>query len=303
LFFIFYYNNAIHFWEKRIMKISAGRERDINSTFRTAILAIVFIIIASCETTFAGPLFCAVGFNGTFAVIDAGTGEISGARTDLPLSLQSIAVSPSGTYYTINYFDSVPTGIWTLDPRTGDTDFLMHPQSIYPIRGMAFSPDGKLYVTRESYSFALGIINLENGSYRTVGGLSGDNIQADGLDFSPDGQLYGTVGGKLYTIDITNGYMHQVGTGRFLESSFSLAFTPDGDLYATGYDFGSTYPNYSYAFVQVDPLTGNRIGEAISLPGADRGLAYIPEPMAVLLFGLSGIMLRLYSKDKRNRNC
>jgi hypothetical protein len=85
--------------------------------------------------------------------------------------------------------------------------------------------------------------------------------------------------------------MHLVGSGRFLESSFSLAFTPDGSLYATGYDFGSSYPNYKYAFVQVNPLTGARIGEPLMLSGADRGLALVPELATICLLGLGALSL------------
>jgi WD40 repeat protein len=250
------------------------------------------LVIISPASIFAGNQFIAVGYNGQFTRIDTSIGEIPPTRNDLPYSLQEIAKSPKGIYYTINYFDS-PSGLWTIDPFTGGTKYLYRPNIVYPVRGMAFSPSGKLYVTENSTSFYLGVLDITTGSYSRLGQMSGDNIQADGLCFSPNGQLYGTVGGMLYTINTGNGRMYRVGNGQFLQSSFALAFTPNGSLYATGYDYGSTYPDYKYAFVQVDPLTGSRIGEPIQLSGADRGLAYvIPEPTTLLLLGLGAAIMR-----------
>jgi hypothetical protein len=175
-----------------------------NSTFlsaiRAAILVAIIFILAAKDSTFAGQLFFAVGYHGEFTHIDASTGEVPPTRYDLPSDLQALATSPSGVSYTINYFDS-PSGLWIINPLTGDTQYLLRPKTVYPVRGMAFSPAGQLYVTVENTNFYLGIVNVTDGSYSKVGRLFGDAAQADGLDFSPDGRLYGTVGGKLYTID------------------------------------------------------------------------------------------------------
>jgi hypothetical protein len=239
-------------------------------------------------------LFFAVGYHGQFTHIDPSIGEVPPTRNDLPDSLQALATSPNGICYTISY----SSGLFVIDPFTGDTQYLLRPKTQHPVRGMAFSPSGQLYVYVHLYLGLgyLGIVDVANGSYKQIGRIFGDNTQADGLDFSPDGTLYGTVGGKLYTIDLDDAEMHLVGNGeQFLQSSFSLAFTPEGLLYATGYDFGSSYPDYKYAFVQVNPLTGARIGEPIVLSGADRGLALVPESANTAPVSIAGPNQTVYA--------
>ncbi len=241
----------------------------------TSTIALVLFSLITSQDVSAYPLFFAVGYRGEFTHIDAARGQVAPSRDDLPLNLQAVAASSSGTYYAANYNE----GFFSIDPFTGKTERLSWPGAPYDVYAMAFSPSGELYAIVDTVDLYLGKVNVGTGNYSVIGKLSGDSKSILGLDFSPDGVLFGVGEGKLYTINPATAKVTSVGNGEaFLQYADSIAFTPDGALYAVGFEFGSGYPDYKWVFVQVDPLTGKRIGQTHPLSISATGLAFIPEP-------------------------
>ncbi len=220
-------------------------------------------------------LFVSVGYKGTFSIIDARKGKTKTVE-GLPYSLQAISTSPEGITYIANYFghQGQGRGIHILNPKTGETEYIQPSGASYPIISMAFSPDGKLYVAEKIGSSIgyFGVINLTEKSYQRISNLI---PITHGMEFSQNRILYGTVNGKLYTINTTNGKRTLASNNQFLQSSYSLAFTPDGRLYAIGREFNS--PDRNSTMIQINPETAERIGEPIKLTRDMRGLAFFKD--------------------------
>lgn len=228
------------------------------------------------------PRFCAVGWYGEFTHISDTEGQIE-PTSYLPVNhLQAMAWSPEGVLYA-----GGDASIYKIDPITGNTQKVYAGPWDLNIRGMAFNAAGELYVINALFSTSeLGKINLKNNIYTKINNFSGSWPQ--GLAFSPQGQLYGIcpatgVNYELATIDVHTAQTTTVGV---YPDSFcidqSLEFLPDGSLYALG----------TQHFAQISPIDGSIIGQVHELAGDFRGLAVIPEPGMLLLFGLGSMLLR-----------
>ncbi len=239
------------------------------------------ILLASTGLVQAEPLLCGVSLYGDFTHIDPVIGQVPPTRNDLPASLQALAWSPGGTLYAGRSGD-----LYTVDPWTGH---ITHYLSITSdVRGMAFSPSGALYVTAGDVPQELRIINLTDGTYTSVGQLTGGEQSAQGMAFAQDGTLYGVsphahiIGTyTLSTIDLDDAEMHVVGTYTTANINQSITFTPDGHLYALG----------ESQFAELDPTNGAIISPIIGLVGDYRGLAYVPEPATLGLLLAGGLAL------------
>ncbi len=239
-------------------------------------------------------IFIGVSYDGEFVRIDTELGQAVQVRTDLPPGLNSLAQAPNGKYYC----DSYNEGFFEIDPYTGDTQYYTNLSDFadYPIRAMAFNSNNELFVCRVKSNHELGVIDLENSTFRKISNFT-DTGGCQGLDFSPTGVLYGTALGKIFTIDTETGETFQVGNSNvpILTSVYSIAFTPDGRLFAFGSDYNNDNKEREYIFVEVDVSTGLAIpGTRIEAPDLDiRGIAYVvPEPLSIILMTAGGILIR-----------
>ena len=232
---------------------------------RCLFILVIWAFVIYSSALHADPTWVAVGWNGQFTHINPLSGPLPPTRSDLPLYLQALALSPSGTLYA-----GASGKICTIDPLTGDATLFRTIDS--DIRGMAFSPTGELLITtlQSSSSDVLRKVNLENGAMADIGILR----HGQGLDFSPQGQLYGiaptnyTAGTfTLFTINSTNAQTQTVGSSSSVGTNQSLAFGTDGSLYALG----------GNQFARLDPTNGAVIGSVITLAGDYRGLEIIGE--------------------------
>jgi hypothetical protein len=146
---------------------------------------------------------------------------------------------------------------------------------------IAFSPDGKLYVTELAtiggkasdiifqIDPATGAEIAGTGNYVTTFGVTVPTETS--AAFSPDGKLYvtelATIGGKvtdiIFQIDPATG-AEVAGTGNYVTTfgetvlgKTSIAFSPDGRLYAT--ELATVGGKASDIIFQIDPATGAEI--------------------------------------------
>lgn len=135
--------------------------------------------------------------------------------------------------------------------------------------GIAFDENGVLYSTQSLSSAAsLNTIDTATGVVTTIDSLAEQIIGGDHpttIDFSPDGVLYGYDNKQLLTIDKATGDVQYVG-GNLADiySNLSIAFAPDGTLYATTRGFNDY-------LLTIDPLTG-AVLTSILLSSADSSL-------------------------------
>ena len=215
--------------------------------------------------------FCAVSWGGVFTHLVPGVGIVPPTRNDVTLKFQALAYSPSGSLVA-----AAKEELYEINPGTGEMSLTL---AISPdIRGMAFSTDGRLFITSGSGDVSgpqrLRVVDLADGSYTDVGKLWGDNRAAQGLAFSADGTLYGISRDhedegssfRLLTIDIETAEMHLVGGSEGVSLNQSICFTPTGRLYALG----------ETEFARLDPATGQIIGPVTTLDGGSfRGVEWV----------------------------
>ena len=240
------------------------------STFSGAAYVFDYNLPEETAPTSSEFILCAVDYYGKFLHIDPNSGETEIIRTDLPLDLQALAYSPDGILYAA----TTDGDMYTIDPISGET---VHFLSLnWRIMSMAFSPSGDLYATAIISTGPtvenLRILDINTGTFTDVGTLWGDGDSVQGLDFR-NGTLYGnnpfrlqgeTFG--LYQIDLDDVEMHCIAEMSTADTNQSLAFAPDGSLYAIG----------GREFCQLNPDDGSIIGSIITLPGDFRGLEAIP---------------------------
>jgi hypothetical protein len=259
-------------------------------TVAAQITLIAIPLLSWSTVTDATPTLVAVGWNGAFVHIDAETGSTTTIRTDMPLQLNALAMSPSRMLVA-------GTGggeLYAIDPLTGDSQLLLDiDRRIY---GMAFSQLGEFFlVTRPTTPglLSLDVVDLASGQLSVIGALSA-GAGAAGLDFSPDGTLLaispgGSFGNghQIWSIDTSDARdvaLHHVDDTHVNQS---LVFNGDGELYALGQGY----------FGRLDPVTYDPLGPSIRLPPITppldlRGIEVIPEPHAALLL-LSCLLLIL----------
>jgi hypothetical protein len=261
-----------------------------NNISISIIVALYFSISTSNAASI--PQFCAVDWYGRFTHIDPQLGQLPPIRNDLPSHFQELAWSPSGVLFAGRSGD-----LYTIDPNTGDT---LHYLSITSdIRGMSFSPDGKLYVTAgiSQMQQNLRIIDLMTGNYSSIGNLWGGGKTAQGLAFSPNGILYGITvadpvryGYTLFTIDVDDAEVHIINSSFTSNANQAITFLSDGSLYALGND----------QFVQMNPTTGVIINSTLYLAENEwRGLAVVPETSTLVLLSTGVFGLATYAWRRR----
>jgi len=260
------------------------------------VLMIAAAILSIGANAHGAHVCVAVGWYGEFSHIHSENGQIPPTRDDLPEQMQGLATASDGTIYA----GTGDGNIYTLDPLTGGTTFLLNEPTLgfQSIRGMAFSATDELYVTTTDshHVGSLYTMDLGSGTASFVANLAGDVNSAQGLEFAPDGSLYGirphqyTPGTyDLFTIDPVNGNTQLIYEHAATDAGVnqSLAFMPD----AIG---GGT-------FAQLDPITGHVIGDTIALTGDFRGLAQVPEPgtVALLLAAVAATIVRTTRRRRR----
>jgi sugar lactone lactonase YvrE len=166
-----------------------------------------------------------------------------------------------------------------IDQTTGDVSVIGHPTGVARLTGIAFDPGGALYgSTLGAIPFppppqpsTSDLIRINPGTgalISTIGpitdGAGGPAISIADLAAQPGtGRLFGVrapVGGEtglgdVYTIDKSTGVASLVGsTGHFFDS---IAFAPDGTLYATAADLGPMGAEINPVLLKVDPADGH----------------------------------------------
>lgn len=187
-----------------------------------------------------------------------GSAELVGTNTagtgtnQIKLSGTGLAAS-GGRLYT---FDANSSLVYEIDPGTG-TAIGTNDVQISGVQGegdLAFRADGTGFLstaldTGGSTNSMLFSLNLTNGTSQKIGAT---DVPLDALAFNPAGVLYalGQGAGKLYTVNLTNAALTQVGTnlGVPMNSPFAaLAFTPDDRLIAALDD----------RLYSIDPMVGS----------------------------------------------
>jgi len=170
-----------------------------------------------------------------------GTPTLVGATNLVPGSIEGdIAFSPGGTLYGIQNV-STDLQLFTISTSTGMAtvvgSIIANFASQFPtsdLSGMAFAPDGTLFVIDDFNGFGgskLYTVNTGNGAILTSVNLSVQLGTAVGFTYDTDnGKYYVTDGdaagtNTLYTLDVSTGVLTSVGpTG--LTSGSGLAFNP-----------------------------------------------------------------------------
>jgi hypothetical protein len=151
---------------------------------------------------------------------------------------------PQGRIFT---HSSASDQLILVDPATGAGSLFLtltgRPGG-YGIRGMAFSPQGDLFValsqSTTSIIDTLAKIDLTTGAYTVVGPTGRTDIQ--GLAFSPSGTLYTAgIAGGLYTLDPSTGAATVIGGG-FSGDDQALEFDTDGTLFSARDNLRSVNP-------------------------------------------------------------
>jgi hypothetical protein len=239
--------------------------------------------------------FLAVSFDtGVVSRIDALTGSGTVIAPSGFGSLNALAASPAGTFYSVSGSRLVAIDPWTgagslmttLAFSSGGTD----------VRALAFSPAGAMFAINDGGNISgvpqpdlLYQIDPLTGQTALVGTTGLRGLQ--GLDFSPTGTLFWwDIGGGpdsglgLVRIDPLTGLVTDVNPsiGGLASQVQTLAFGPDGLLYGA-----------RDALYTVDRESG-----ALTLIGSGgyedvRGLAVVPEPRVPVLLGLGLLALGL----------
>lgn len=313
---------------------------------KTLLTACALVAALQCEAAMAAEPYVAFASGAGVTALDrfdsSTGGRIDGgaylddSSGQLPFDhFGGMTFSPDGKLYVAFASGGGLTALDQFDPATGSRigggvylDDSSGDLPLDSLGGMAFSPDGQLYV---AFMSAGGLTALDQFDPLT-GARVGQGVYLDdssgalplsrfvGMAFSPDGKLYvafGTGAGMtaLSQFDPLTGKRIGAGitfddtSGGLPQSKFGgMAFSPEGHLYvAFGTGAGLA------ALDQFDLLTGARIGDGVyldnssgSLPlGQFGAIAFapsivgggaVPEPsawvMMILGMGASGAVLR-----------
>ncbi|MGD1901913.1 MAG: Calx-beta domain-containing protein [Geitlerinemataceae cyanobacterium] len=220
-----------------------------------------------------------ISWEGELSQIDLESGEVRSLGSTGFTNLNSLTTSSQSKLLTAANLDSPRGEIIEIDPTTGNSSVLYDFDNDFggvkaSIRGMAYAPDGSLYVIHNaSGNGTIGADELyrvspTTGTTQRLFALGAEDLQS--LAISPDsGLLYsfdmGT--GSLLEIDPSTGSVKAIG-GAGSTNIQGLAFDNSGVLYASG--------TTSYA---IDLNTG----ELTPVPelGYFRGLTFVDENLVI----------------------
>lgn len=144
--------------------------------------------------------------------------------------------------------------------------------------GIAFGPDGNLYVANVSGG-SPAIVRVD-GPFSATPGMSRDFVASGAfydLAFGPDGNLYAAGRGAVRRYDLVTGeQIDEFTRGHALVETRGIAFGPDGLLYVSNYDGCPATPSGCGAargeIVRFDALTGEFVD--VWLRGGEGGLTW-----------------------------
>ena len=173
-------------------------------------------------------------------------------------------------------------------------------------RGMAFGPDGSLFVA--NYNGASVLHYSATGTFLNtfVSPGSGGLLTPDDLVFGPDGNLYVTGGalpnaGVLRYNGVTGAFMGQFAFAGGNNSTLDLAFGPDGDLYVTT-------SGTADGVLRFDGQTGALLGDFVASGsgglGSPFGVAFspVPEPSCLALLAVAVVLVPAQRWSRRTES-
>jgi len=249
-----------------------------------------YIFLNSLASDLQGTLWSqgtAPGFVDYLLTIDPTTGvATAGPLLDLGgdwLDIKSMAVSPSGQLYGMEFNDN----LFVIDTSTGvGTHIGKVGVPGYPIgiQGMAFAPDGTLYgwgVER----YGLITIDPHTAAYADVSPTGGPSANVLNLAVAADGTLYGARN-YLYTIDRTTGVPTQIGTGDGFDDLRGIDFVGPGDPDVDEYTLDLTGKSGHLLDVVLDGIAGadfsDQTLELLDLDGETVLRTAVADPLGAL---------------------
>ena len=213
--------------------------------------------------------------------VNESTGETSNPR---PLGLDNtigIAISPSGTAYTVSASDE---SLYSIDVATGAATLIGKYRTAITEGDLDFDPiSGVLYgITTDDLLFT---IDVANGAGTVIGGsLANGNYPAMVFDDAGNLYVYETGGNVLVTLDPTNAnVLNSVPTDP-LGTLAGMEFDPTtGQLLIA--DSGTSGTDTLYT---LDPVTGvlTVVGPTTGAPAGLAGLTYGTQVSSIGIFGL-----------------
>jgi hypothetical protein len=278
----------------------SGSTQQVGHCLGIGIFIIIILVLAQCGFTEAAgnwELLSTIQTGGgsynpdTLVSIDPQNGSMTmlGPSGATPQQVYLDMDPVSGFLFGTNAYAN--RGVITrINPSTGQWNVaanIMNSTSPLNLNEIAFSPGGTLYGIANMKT--LGIINLGAATFSPVADLD-ISLSNTGMDFSPQGVLYlvdetstkGIYKQWLHTIDASTGQItSSIQIGNY--NAGDIDFAPDGYIYHT---------NYSWATIKMAPATGVQTLVGFGEYGALGGIASIPEPATLLLFGLGAAVLR-----------
>jgi len=233
-------------------------------------------LVCLLPTTALANAIIGVTWAGDVVRIDSVTGSGSAIAPTGYFGLNSLTRDSSGALLTIGWDGALSEPVFlAINPQTGQATKGAITRENY---SLATSPAGVLYGTSRIDPLDIDSIGLftfdePSGNASVVGALG---ARITGLEFSPTGILYGwDVFFGLFTVNPTTGAATDVNAAVNAGVEIqSLAFSPDGVLY------GARDALYTIDLVTGVPMLVGSGGYADV-----RGIAFVPEPGALLLLG------------------